>query len=268
MALDAGSAKTCVLVADEGEQGKLKFRGWGCSESKGWKKGAIINLEAAVLSIRLAMEAAEESAATPIERAVVGLGGAQVKGLNCRGGVNISSRHREIQKDDVRRAMIEQIAWVESADTARLWPNRILVVIRERTPVAFLRTAASLVLVDSTGQLLDRPAQASFSFPVVTGMSELDPPDERRRRMALFNAVMQDLDREGAHYTKELSEVDVSDPEDARVVTGETAVLLHLGRDGFLQRYKTYLSHIQEWRQSIPKIHSVDLRYDRQIVVN
>ncbi len=167
-----------------------------------------------------------------------------------------------------RRAAIEQIAWVESADTARVWPNRILVVVRERTPVAFLRTANGLVLVDASGQLLDRPARASFSFPVVTGMSELDSPEERRKRMGLFNAVLQDLDREGARYSKDLSEVDVSDPEDARVVTGESAVLLHLGPNGFLQRYKTYLSHIQEWRQSIPKIHSVDLRYDRQIVVN
>ncbi len=118
-ALDAGSAKTCVLVAEENEQGKLRFKGWGCSESKGWKKGGIINLEAAVLSIRLAMEAAEESAGTHIERAVAGVGAAQVKGLNARGGINISSRHREIQKDDVRRA-------IDEARKVQILPDRVI----------------------------------------------------------------------------------------------------------------------------------------------
>ena len=86
--------------------------------------------------------------------------------------------------------------------------------------------------------------------------------------MAFYSAVMQELDSSGSHYTQELSEVDVSDPEDARVVVGDTGTLLHLGPSGFLARYKTYLAHIQEWRRSVPKIHSVDLRYDRQIVVN
>jgi cell division protein FtsA len=119
VALDAGSAKTCVLVAAEDEQGRLRFRGWGCAESKGWKKGAIINLEAAVLSIRRAMEAAEESAGTEIERAVVGVGAAHVKGLNSRGGINISSRHREIQKEDVRRA-------IEEARRVQILPDRVI----------------------------------------------------------------------------------------------------------------------------------------------
>ena len=167
-----------------------------------------------------------------------------------------------------RRAMLEQIAWVQRADVIRLWPDRIRVVIVERVPVAFARTSSGLTLVDAGGQLMDRPPQAQFSFPVVTGVSDGIAPEDRHRRMALFAALIQDLDREGTRYSQDLSEVDVSDPEDARVLITDTSILLHVGRERFLDRYKTYLEHIQEWRRTFPKIRSVDLRYERQVVVN
>ena len=122
VALDAGSSKTCVLVAEVEESGRLKFRGMGSAESKGWKKGAIINLDAAVGSIRKAMEDAEKESGLPIERAVVGLGAAQVKGLNSRGGINISSRHREIQREDMRRA-------IEEARRVSLLPDRVVLQV-------------------------------------------------------------------------------------------------------------------------------------------
>jgi cell division protein FtsQ len=164
--------------------------------------------------------------------------------------------------------MLEQVAWVERADVARLWPGRIRVVLLERTPVAFVRTSGGLSLVDSSGQLLDRPPQGEFSFPVVSGVSDGVAPEERRRRMALYSAVIQDLDREGTRYSQDLSEIEVGDPDDAHVVVTDTSIVLHLGSERFLERYKTYLEHIQEWRRSFPKIRSVDLRYERQVVVN
>ena len=167
-----------------------------------------------------------------------------------------------------RRSGIEQIPWVERADLARLWPDRIRVMLHERAPVAFAQGAAGMLLVDSSGQFLERPVQASFSFPVVVGVSDKDAAIQRRAHMALFNALMQDLDREGTRYSLDISEVDVSDPEDARVTVVDTAILLHLGSGDFLKRYKTYLAHIQQWHRDFPKIRSIDLRYDNQVIVN
>ena len=169
---------------------------------------------------------------------------------------------------DVRRASIEQIPWVERADIARLWPDRIRVVLHERTPVAFARSTSGVLLVDGTGQFLDRPLQASFSFPVVNGVGEKDPPEQRGGRMALFRHLMQELDHEGNRYSLDISEVDVSDPEDARVTVVDTGLLLHLGNSDFLARYKTYLAHAQEWQRDHPKIRSIDLRYGTQVVVS
>ena len=171
-----------------------------------------------------------------------------------------------------RRAMLEEITWVEAAEVARDWPNRLRVRVRERTPVAFLRTARGLSLVDAEGVILGRPKRATYTFPVLTGFSEGDALEARRERMGLYLALVADLDRDGARHSLDISEVDLSDPEDARVIVaerdGSDAVLLHLGNTNFLARYRTYLAHIRQWRQQFKRIHSVDLRYERQIVVN
>ncbi len=171
-----------------------------------------------------------------------------------------------------RRAMLEEVPWIEAAMVTRAWPDRIRVRIRERLPVAFLRSsgAGALALVDADGVLLDRPPRASFTFPVITGFSDQDPPEARRRRMRLYLRLIEELDADGAHHSLDVSEVDLGDPENARVVVARDgdAILLHLGNTAFLTRYQTFLAHIREWRQQFERIRSVDLRYERQIVVN
>ena len=76
--------------------------------------------------------------------------------------------------------------------------------------------------------------------------------------------------KDGARYTRQLSEVNLSDPEDVKVMADEGggALLIHLGSSNFLDRYKLYLAHIAEWRRQFPDLQSVDLRYDGQIIVN
>ena len=171
-----------------------------------------------------------------------------------------------------RGAMLEEISWVEAVAVARDWPNHLRVQVRERTPVAFLRTASELALVDAEGVVLERPDLATYTFPVLTGFSEQDLPDVRRERVGLYLALIEDLDRDGGRHSMDISEVDLSDPEDARVTVadrvGSNSILLHLGNTNFLARYRTYLTHIRQWRQQFKRIRSVDLRYERQIVVN
>jgi cell division protein FtsQ len=45
-------------------------------------------------------------------------------------------------------------------------------------------------------------------------------------------------------------------------------VLVHVGSSNYLERFKVYVAHLREWRQEFQKLESVDLRYDRQIIVN
>jgi len=80
--------------------------------------------------------------------------------------------------------------------------------------------------------------------------------------MTIYNQLVRELDSEGAHYSQELSEVDLSDPEDVKVLTNDSdgEVLVHLGPSNYLDRYKVYVGHLREWRQQFPRLESVDLR--------
>ena len=73
-AIDVGSAKTCVLVAEVTDSG-LRYRGHGISESRGSRKGVIVDLEKAVASIQKAVEQAEDVCGAPIEHALLGVAG-------------------------------------------------------------------------------------------------------------------------------------------------------------------------------------------------
>jgi len=171
---------------------------------------------------------------------------------------------------DARRHQLEAIPWVESATVIRLLPDRLRVDLTERTPVAFVRMGSRISLIDRNGVVMELPRSRKYSFPVIKGMSDSEPLSTRAARMQIYSALLRELDSEGAHYSQDLSEVDVSDPEDAKVVATDPggAVLIHLGGSDFLRRYKIYLAHLQEWRQQFQKLDSVDLRYERQIIVN
>jgi cell division protein FtsQ len=170
-----------------------------------------------------------------------------------------------------RQAQLERIPWVQSASVMRFVPNRIAVHIYERTPVAFARIGTKIFLIDDVGTPMDLPASArKYSFPVILGMNSGEPPSTRKARMKIYNELVSQLDSAGAHYSQDLSEVDLSDLDDVRVLANNVDgdVLVHLGSSNYLDRYKVYVAHVKEWRQQFGKVDSVDLRYDRQIVVN
>jgi cell division protein FtsQ len=171
---------------------------------------------------------------------------------------------------DQRQKQLGQIPWVESASVMRFTPNRIRIEIHERTPVAFARIGSKILLVDASGVLMDLSARKKYSFPVVIGMNSGEPISSRAALMKIYNQLVSELDSGGAHYSQDLSEVDLSDPEDAKVLTNDSegAVLVHLGSVNYLDRFKIYITHLREWRQQFQKLESVDLRYDRQIIVN
>jgi len=178
---------------------------------------------------------------------------------------------------DERREQLEQIPWVESAAVMRFAPNRLKVSVEERAPVAFVRIGSHIGLIDNTGHVMEIPAhnKTQYSFPVIAGTRDTEPLSTRAARMKVYNELVRELDSEGGHYSSELSEVDLTDPEDTRVLVSDPSgdVLLHLGSvstgsGNYLDRVKLYHAHVAEWRQQFEKLDSVDLRYERQIVVN
>jgi cell division protein FtsQ len=172
-----------------------------------------------------------------------------------------------------RRAQLEQIPWVEHATVMRMLPDRIRVNVVERKPVAFAREGDQFGMVDANGVLLNMPAaimaQRHYSFPVVTGINAQDPLGARQARMRVYIRLLAELDANGQKLSEQVSEIDLSNPDDARVLMPEQGgdILAHFGGDHFMERYQRYKEHIAEWRQQYPKLSAVDLRYDQQVVL-
>lgn len=172
-----------------------------------------------------------------------------------------------------RRKQLEQIPWVEHATVMRLLPDQIRISVIERQPVAFARSGAQVGLVDASGVLLTMPASMMalhhYSFPVLTGIDARDSAAGRRERMAVYQRLIADLDSGGQRLSSQLSEIDLTNPEDARILMPEPGgdIVAHFGDDHFLERYKRYKANIEEWRQQHPNLAAVDLRYDTQVVL-
>ncbi|WP_353066690.1 FtsQ-type POTRA domain-containing protein [Tunturibacter psychrotolerans] len=172
-----------------------------------------------------------------------------------------------------RRAEMERLPWVAHATVMRLLPNRMRVSIVERTPVAFVRQGSHIGLVDANGVLLDMPAEAKpdarYSFPVVTGIVVEDPLSTRAARMKIYERFTTELDGSGEKISQGLSEVDLSNPEDVKALIPDKSneILVHFGDVDFLDRYKRFEEHLPEWRTVYPKLSSVDMRYERQVVL-
>jgi cell division protein FtsA len=103
--LDIGTHKVGAIVAENTEEGRLDVIGIGQAESKGLRKGVVINLEATVESIKRVVEEAELMAGVEIGSAYVGLCGTHIRGFNSRGVVAVSGKNRMIEAEDVRRAV-------------------------------------------------------------------------------------------------------------------------------------------------------------------
>ena len=181
-----------------------------------------------------------------------------------------------------RRAELESLPWVEHATVMRLLPDKVRVAIVERTPVAFVRQGSHIGLVDRNGVLFDLPTadaeEASggkgvhYSFPVLTGIEATDPLSTREARVRIYLDFMAALDATGEGLSKTLSEVDVSNPEDVKAIIPDGGaspadILVHFGEEKYLARYHTYKAHLAEWRAQFPRLASVDMRYEQQVVL-
>ncbi len=172
-----------------------------------------------------------------------------------------------------RRAELEQIPWVQRATVMRMLPNQLRVAITERLPIAFVQVRGRVELADIDGVILSMTPQQMaarhYSFVVVSGINPADPVSVRSARMHLYQRFIGELDATGEHISAQLSEVDLSDPEDVRatVPANGSDLLLHFGNDDFLARWRNYQAHIAQWEQQYPHLASIDLRYEREVVL-
>src|SRR5688572_28603138 len=125
---DIGTSRVTCIACEAGEGGLLDIIGIGEAEARGLRKGVIVNPEAAVDSIKKAVEEVERMSGIEAEEVTINLAGSHILGLNGQAIVAVSGRDREITPDDVRRA-------IDSACAIQLPAGREIV---DRLPQEFI----------------------------------------------------------------------------------------------------------------------------------
>ncbi len=178
--LDIGSTKTTVLIAEvEGEL--VKFLALGAAESKGLRKGLIVNLDATVSSIRRAVEEAESVANVPVEEALIGVAGGHVRGVNSRAGITLGNRPRDIERDDVRRAVdaARNITLPEDREVLHVLPHEFRVDaqdgIRDAIGMVGQRLEANVHLVTSSVAATQNLVTAANRAGILISDTVLEP---------------------------------------------------------------------------------------------
>lgn len=170
-----------------------------------------------------------------------------------------------------RRRELLAIDWVEDASVTRLWPNRLRVAIRERTPVVIAALAPrrsgeshQMVLADRAGFLMRLPRHAQFNLPIVFGLSLAQDVEFRASRIALLERMQTEVEPLDARF----SELDVTDPRNLRatLTLGGRNVTLMLGNDRYLNRVQTFLDHYEAVLKANPRANLFDMRLEDQIV--
>ena len=143
--IDLGSVKTATLICKPNAEGKLEVAGLGVAESRGWRKGAIVNLDLTTLSVKKAVEAAESAAGVPVDSAFVGVAGPHIKGVNSRGAIALgrnSGATREVLREDFRRVIqaAQGITLQEDRNLLHVFPQKFLLDAQDgiRDPVGMV----------------------------------------------------------------------------------------------------------------------------------
>jgi len=178
--LDVGSTKTSVLIAElDGEL--VKFLALGAAESRGLRKGLIVNLDTTVSSIRRAVEEAEGVANVPVEEALVGVAGSHVRGVNSRGGISLGPRPRDIAREDVRRAVeaARNISLPEDREVLHVLPHEFMVDaqvgIHDAIGMAGRRLEANVHVVTSSVAATQNLVTAANKAGILISDTVLEP---------------------------------------------------------------------------------------------
>ncbi|MEI6613749.1 MAG: cell division protein FtsA [Chrysiogenales bacterium] len=158
--IDIGTKKICTLIAQiksDGKKEDVEIIGYGITESKGLRKGAIVNMEETVEDIKRSIKDAELTAGVMIESAYVNISGKHIQSINAKGSINITGRSKEISREDVDRAITHASAIMLPGDRTVLHvlPQEYIVDSQDgiKNPVGMVGTNLDVYIHIITGSI-------------------------------------------------------------------------------------------------------------------
>jgi cell division protein FtsQ len=169
------------------------------------------------------------------------------------------------------KSLLESHPWIARADIIRDWPNRLLITVQEKKPVALLSRDSGLFYLDNKGMVIAAvsPSQ-ELDFPVITGLENIPSttagetrlPDSMQQVMALLKLA----DRNNTILPEQnISEIHISRNGDLVLYLLERAFPIYLGKEGEIStRYYRLVKVLRDLYKSKEFSEVSYIRFDYQ----
>ncbi|NLV32807.1 MAG: FtsQ-type POTRA domain-containing protein [Acidobacteria bacterium] len=175
------------------------------------------------------------------------------------------------------RDRIRRETWVRDVEVLRVLPSDLVLYVRERVPAVIVEMKGALMVTDSEGILLDRydPRFGKLDVPVFRGVLGEDAEtyemyqEENSARIHRGMEMLAEIASGSPRYTRIISEVDIADRNNLKVVLVDDTAEVILGEKDYLKRFSKFINNPSEYRKlkdQYAEIERIDLRFDSQIV--
>jgi cell division septal protein FtsQ len=172
---------------------------------------------------------------------------------------------------------LEKETWAKSIEIRRVLPSELIIYIQERTPSAILELQGELMIADNDGILLGRydPRFGKLDTPVIKGILGEDIEsyrlyqEENIARVQQALAMLAEIESGLPQYTQQISEVDVSDRKNIKILLVDDTAEVYLGEKDYLKRFRTFIGNLSEYQKlkmQYSEFASIDMRYDGRII--
>ncbi len=172
---------------------------------------------------------------------------------------------------------LERETWVRQVEIRRVLPSALIIYVQERTPSVILEMHGELMVADNDGILLGPydPRFGKLDVPVFRGVLGDDAEgyrtyqEENAARIRQALDMLSEIESGSPQYVKKISEVDISDRKNLKIMLVDDTAEVYLGDKDFLKRFRTLMSNLSEYQKlkdQYNEIASIDMRFDRQIV--
>ncbi|MBP1691633.1 MAG: Cell division protein FtsQ [Bacteroidetes bacterium] len=175
------------------------------------------------------------------------------------------------------RNRLEKEIWCRRVEIRRVLPSELVIYVQERVPSVVLEINGELMIADEDGVLLDKydPRYGKLDVPVFKGFSGNNADGYRQNqaenaeRIQTGLRMLADLETGSTAFTRGISEVDLSDKDDVRMILVDDTAEIHLGDRDFLKRLRKLMDNMGRYRELKAQgyeIATIELRFEGQII--
>ena len=175
------------------------------------------------------------------------------------------------------KSRLEEETWVNYVEIRRILPSNLIIYVQERVPSVILEMQNELMVADRDGIILSRysPRFGKLDVPVFRGVlgesaeSYRHHQEENAARIQQALYMLSELESGSPQYTNRISEVDISDRKNLKIMLLNDTAEVYLGGENYLERFNSFMRNRDEYeklKDQYEEFASIDLRFEDQII--